>query len=156
VVGEFGGGVLGRFFGDVFEGAFADEAEVFEELGGVGVDLGGRGAGGEAGAPEDFVGHPVADAGKGCLIEEEGLDGELGVAWEDVSEAGGSEGGLVGLRREIVPGALGIFLVEEDAAELAVVVKDERLVVLIEHEVVVLGGLVIGGAALETAGHPQM
>lgn len=80
MVGEFCGGVLGRLFGDVFEGAFADEAEVFEELGGVRVDMGGRGPGGEAGAPEDFVCHPITDAGKGCLIEEEGLDREFRVA----------------------------------------------------------------------------
>lgn len=73
-----------------------------------------------------------------------------------MSEASGSEGGLVGLRWEVVPGGLGVFFVEEDTAELAVVIKDKCLVVLIEHEVVVFGWSVIAGAALETTGHPQV
>jgi hypothetical protein len=156
VVSEFGGRALGCFFGDVFEGASADEAEMLEKLGGPGVNLGGGGGRGKLSAPENFVGHPVPDTGKGVLIEEKGLDGELRMTSENVAETSGSEGGVVRLWGQVFPRRVGTVFVKEDAAELSVIVEDERPVVLIKYEVVVLGGLMIWRAALESPRHAEM
>lgn len=102
--------MLGGLIGDVFEGAFADEAELFEEL--IGVDLGGGNVGAEAGSPEDLVGHPVADSGERGLVEEKGFDGEFWVSGEDCAEVFLGEGGGVRFGRKIRPGS-GVAFVEQ-------------------------------------------
>ena len=39
-------------------------------------------------APADFVGHPVADAGTGVLIEEEGLERLSRMAFDELANVG--------------------------------------------------------------------
>ena len=46
----------------------------------------------QAETPANFISHPVADAGAGILIEEEGFEGFLGVASNEILDS--SEGEL--------------------------------------------------------------
>lgn len=55
--------------GDMFEGSAGDELGLFAQ--GSGVELGGGSGGVEVQAPADFVRHPIADAGKVFLVENE-------------------------------------------------------------------------------------
>ena len=48
--------------------------------------------GGEGGAPEDFVGHPIADSRKTFLVKERGFNGKPSVAGEEFGHAGDGEG----------------------------------------------------------------
>ncbi|MFT7173376.1 MAG: hypothetical protein ACI9NQ_001596 [Paracoccaceae bacterium] len=145
------GGVL-VFFSDVFEGTEGDEADFFSEGGWV--ELGGGDAGVEAEAPTDFIGHPVADAGAGFLVEEEGFEGLFGVAFDEFSDAGEGEFGILGLWREVGPGVGAV--VEHDAAEHAVIVENEGGFGGAEDEMVVFVDFVIGGSGRELAGHAEV
>ena len=80
--------------GDGVEGEAGNGAAFAPE----GLYLGGaEGAGGlggvNRGSPEDFVGHPVADAGETFLHEEDGFDGRAGAALKERGDGGGGEGG---------------------------------------------------------------
>ncbi len=145
-----GGGLV--FFGDVFEGTEGDEADLFAEGGWI--ELGGGDAGVEAEAPADFVGHPVADAGTGLLIEEEGFEGLFGMAFDQFADAGEGEFGILGLGWKVGPGIFAI--VEHDAAEHAVVVKNEGRIGGAEDEVVVFVLVVVDGSGGEFSGHAKM
>ena len=48
--------------------------------------------GGEGGAPEDFIAHPIPDARKTFLVKERGFDGETSVAGEEFGHGGEGEG----------------------------------------------------------------
>ncbi len=135
--------------GDVPEGAPADGAGGCAEGGGVEFADRGGGVGGEA--PADLVGHPVADAGEGGLVEEEGLEGDAGAAVEEGGEVAESEGAVEDLRGEVGP-RVGVA-VEFESTELPVVVVGEGVVGGAEEEVVVLPGAVVGGGGVEAAGH---
>jgi len=145
-----GGGFV--FFGDVFEGAKGDEADLFSECGGI--ELGAGDAGVEAETPADFIGHPVADAGAGVLVEEEGFEGFFGVSLDEFAHAGEGEFGVLGLRREVGP--RGGAIVEHDAAEHAVVIKNEARFSGAEDEVIVFLDLVVRGSGGELAGHAEV
>lgn len=80
-----GGGFIA--VGDVLEGTEGDEAGFFAKEGGV--DLGAGEGGVEFHAPADFVGHPVADARAGGLIEEEGFEGFFWVLGDELAGSGG-------------------------------------------------------------------
>ena len=137
---------------DVAEGSAADGAGGIAEGGGVEFADGGGGVCGEA--PADLVGHPVADAGEGGLVEEEGLEGDAGAAVEEGGEIAEGEGAVEDLRGEGGPGVG--MAVEFEAAELAVVVVGEGVVGGAEEEVVVLFGAVVGGGGIEAAGHAEV
>lgn len=157
-VGDVGAGseALDRggfvFFGDVFEGPEGDEADFLAERGRF--ELGGGDAGVEAETPADFIGHPVADAGAGFLVEEKGFEGLFRVAFDEFADAGEGELGILGLGREIGPGIGAV--VEHDAAEHAVVVENEGGAAGAEDEVVVFVFLVIERGGGELAGHPEV
>lgn len=138
--------------GDVAEGPAADGAGGVSEGGGVEFADRGGGVGGEA--PADLVGHPVADAGEGGLVEEEGLEGDARAVIEEGAEVAEGEGAVEDLRGEVGPG-VGVA-VEFEAAELAVVVVGEGAVGGAEEEVVVFFGAVVGGGGVEAAGHAEV
>ncbi len=145
-------------FADGFEGLAGNLAGFFPEGGGFFRCEGAAAAGGEeAGAPEDFVGHPVADAGEALLHEEDGFDRGLLAAGEE----GGD--GVLGkirsgdLRRQGGPPVrVRLAGTEQDAAKEAEVGEDERDGFFVKDEVVVFGGLKVGGGGVELAGHAQM
>lgn len=132
--GEAIGGGCFVFFGDVFERAEGDEADFLAKLGGL--EFGGGNAGVKAESPTDFIGHPVANAGAGVLVKEEGFERLLGMAFDELANAGEGEFGILGLGRKVGPGISAV--VQHDAAEHAVVVKDEGGFGGAEDEVVVL------------------
>jgi hypothetical protein len=145
-------------FADFFEGDAGDEADFFVEAGEFGgFKRGGRFVRREGGAPEDFVGHPVADSGKTFLVEERGFEGEAAVALQEIGHGGAGEGARGdGGGDAGPPGGRFGALMDMDAAELARVVEDEGAVFLVEDEVVVLGGRVRGGRDGEFAGHAEV
>lgn len=69
----------------MFEGSEGDEADFFAKWGGF--ELGGGDARVESETPANLVGHPVADAGAGVLIEEKGFEGLLGMALDEFPNA---------------------------------------------------------------------
>src|ERR1051325_4567560 len=74
----------------------------------------------DARPPENFVGHPIADAGEGFLHEGRGFDGTFAGTREKFIDEGAREFGVVGLRRQIVPPRRrGFALMKLEAAELA-------------------------------------
>ena len=99
----------------------------------------------DRGTPENFVGHPVADAGKAFLHKEHGLHRRAGAAFQKSLEVLFLEGGGEEIGRELGPplGRVGAF-VEEDAAEHARVLEDQRVPGLAQDEVVVFQGLIVG------------
>ena len=151
-----GGKARGRggeiFFGDVAESAEGDETDGAAQR--ARFEVGGGQAGMLAETPADFVGHPVADAGAGILIEKEGFEGFFGVARDEAAHPGQGEFGILGLRREVSPGIL--VIVEHDASEHAVVVEDQRGLFGPENEVVVFVFFVVGGGESQFSGHAEV
>ncbi len=108
-------------------------------------------------APEDFVGHPVADAGKPFLHEQHGLDRRPGPAAQE---------GCDRLLRELVrddggrdfrpPRRRRLPHVEEHAAKHAGIVEDELPLLLHEDEVVVLGSGVVRRLDAQLAAHAEV
>lgn len=145
-------------FADGFEGLAGDLAGFFPEGCGFFRREGAAAAGGEeAGAPENFVGHPVADAGEALLHEEDGFDRGLLAAAEE-----GGDGVLGEFRRGDLRGqsgppvGVGFAGVEEDAAKEAEVGEDERDGFFVKDKVVVPGGLEVGSGGVEFPGHAEM
>ena len=69
LVEEPGFGRVAEIFADFVEGFARNEADFFvkaREFGGL--ELSAEALGGESGAPEDFVSHPIADTGKTFLM----------------------------------------------------------------------------------------
>ncbi len=85
--------------------------------------MGAGGGGVEAETPADFIGHPVSDAGAGVLVEEEGFEGFFRVSFYKFTDMGEGEFGVLWLGGELGPGVFTV--VEHDAAEHTVVIKDE-------------------------------
>ena len=109
------------------------------------------------GAPEDFVGHPVADAGEALLHEEDGFDRGAGAASQEFGDGGDGEGARRNWRGDRCPpgGRVGAD-VEEDAAEHAVVAEDEGRFAQGKDEVVVFSRGESGGLGGEFAGHAEV
>ena len=143
---------------DLLEGFSANEADFFIEaceFGGF--ELSAEAFGGEGAAPEDFVGHPVADTRKTFLVKEGGFDGETSVAREEIGHGGEGEGAGADGWGDAGPPGRGVFgLGDVDAAELAGVVKDEGAIFLVEDEVVVFRREVRSGGGAEVAGHAKV
>ena len=79
-------------------------------------------------SPKNFVGHPVADAGKELLHEEEGFEWRTGAAGADVFEFFLTEFGRVDGGREGGPPRRGLRGEgEADSAEEAGILKNERV-----------------------------
>lgn len=139
-----GGEAIGRsggvFFGNVFEGSERDEANLFPEGGGI--ESGGGNGGVEAESPADFVGHPIANARAGVLIEEQGFEWFFGVSLDQFSHVGQGEFGILWLGREGSPGIGAV--VEHDAPKHTVVIKNQRGGRSSDDEVIVFLGLVAG------------
>jgi len=112
----------------------------------------------EAGAPKDFVGHPVADARETFLHEEHGFDRRACASTqEDLDDADG-EFLRENRGRDLLPPRRHAFsLPELDATELTRVDEDEFLSAGHRQlEVVVRRRLAIGVAGFEPTGHPEM
>lgn len=150
--GEAVGGCGGVFLGDVFEGAEGDEADFFSE--GLGFELCGGNSGVETEAPANFIGHPVADARAGVLIQEEGFEGLFGMSFDEFANAGEGEFGILWLGREFGPGVGAVM--EHDAAEHPVVVEDEGSVGCPEDEMIVFLFLVVGWGGGKFTRHAQV
>ena len=112
----------------------------------------------EAGAPEDFVGHPVADAREVFLHEEHGFERGAAAAFEEAGEARERKflgKNAWGERRP--PGGWFGALVEAHAAEVAFVLEDEGMGGLVEDEMIVLArGVVRKEFTAEFAAHAEM
>lgn len=136
----------------VTEGAPADGADFFSKKRSIRF----RGECGRVnpGAPQNLVGHPIADSREESLIQEEGLDRGAGVAREKRGDAFPGKAGLERLRRKIAPGSGTV--VKENAPELAVVVEDERAFPLVEDEVVVFRRSTIGRGHRKPARHAKV
>ena len=84
------------------------------------------GSWGKACSPKNFVGHPVADAGKELLHEEEGFEWSTGPAGADIFECFLTEFWGVEGRREGGPPRRRLRgKGEADSAEEAGILKDE-------------------------------
>lgn len=123
-----------------------------------GIERAGRCGGMETGAPEDFVGHPVADPREVLLHEENRFEWGPAAAFEETREAFQRKFLGKNARREGGPprGRRG-SLVEADAAEVAFVLEDEGARVLPEDEVVVFAWIVVRLVlAAEFAAHAEV
>lgn len=145
-----GGGEV--FFSDVFECAEGDEADFFSQWGRV--EFGGGDAGVEAETPTDFIGHPVADAGAGVLVKEEGFEWLFGVTFDEFANAGEGEFGILRLGWEVSPWVRGV--VKHDPTKHAVVVENEGGFTGAEDEVIVFVFFVIQRGGGELAGHAEV
>ena len=111
----------------------------------------------DAGAPENFVGHPVADSGESFLHEQRGFDGNFFPSREKFFDEGAGEGAFLWLRRQIgPPGGSVLALMELDAAKLPRVMKDERALLLKQDEMIVFAGREVGGFGRELSSHAEM
>ncbi len=114
---------------DDAEGILANFANVGMEIGKCFLrEESSVGSGGKACSPKNFVGHPVADAGKELLHEKERFEWGTGAAGADIlefflTEFGGVERGWVGgpPRRRLWGED------EADSTEEAGILKDERV-----------------------------
>jgi len=122
-------GRIGSVLTDDAKGIVANLANVGMELGNCfSREESSVGSWGKACSPKNFVGHPVADAGKELLHEEKGFEWGTGAAGADISEFfltefrgvdGGREGGPP---RRMLRGEG-----EANSAEEAGILKDERV-----------------------------
>lgn len=79
---------VGPVVADDSDGGAADPANLFPHAAGLRlVQRAGRRGRVDLGAPEDFVGHPVADAREMFLHEEHGLERGAAAAFEEAGEA---------------------------------------------------------------------
>ena len=112
----------------------------------------------DPGAPENFVGHPVADARKMVLHEQHCFDGRAAAALQKsrrafVGELFGEHAG----RERIPPGGRLGALVQTNAAKMPFVLKNERAAGLAKDEVIVFTRSFLGaGLAAQFAAHAQM
>jgi len=140
------------FLGHVFEGTEGDETDGIAER--CGIEVGGGGSRVAPETPADFVGHPVADAGAGVLIEKEGLKRFLGVFFDELADAHQGEFGILWLWREGEP--RGGDLVKHDAPEHAVVIENERGVAGLQDEMVVFVSFVVERGGGKFTGHSEV
>ena len=90
-VGKQPGDGVGPVVADDADGGAADPAYFSPESARVGgVERSRRGGGMEMGAPEDFVGHPIADAGEMFLHKQHGFERSAASALQE--PCGGGEG----------------------------------------------------------------
>lgn len=129
-----------------------DETGFFPKGGGV--KVGTEFSGIDTHAPANFVGHPVADAGAGVLVEEERFEGLARVPFDEFANVGEGKFGILGLGRKFCPRICAIM--EHDATEHTVVIEDECRLSGSDNEVVVLLVFVIGRRGRELAGHPEV
>ena len=92
-------------------------------------------------APENLVGHPVSDARKSILSQEDGLDQRPAVTIEKPLDEAEVKFGRDDLRDDCVPPFGRRFsAVKTNASKLSWIAKNQRLTLLSENEVVVLAG----------------
>ena len=115
------------------------------------------GGGGPAELPEDFIGHPISNAGEIALVEEEGLEGESGMAGEGGAHLGGGELLTAGGGRHFAPPRRGRFaFVDAESAEHAGIAEGEGGGPGEEDEVIVPAGRVVGREAEHFPAHAEM
>lgn len=132
-----------------------DELERFSQHGGV--RFAGRRGGMQAELPENFVGHPVADAREAGLVEQQSLERTAGVAAENVGDMCGGECSVQYFRRQCAPprGRLRAAL-HTPVAKLPRVAIHERTVGGDENKVIMLLRRVVWRLAEHFAGHAEM
>jgi hypothetical protein len=135
------------------DGPAGDPAGDASQLGRV--DLAGGHGGMDAEFPADLIGHPIADAGEGGLVEEEGLDGGARAAVDHGGDVPEGERGVEDPGREAAPWILRA-VVKLEASELPVIVEDEAVAGGPQNEVVVLLGGMVRRGGKETAGHAEV
>lgn len=110
-------------------------------------------------APADLIRHPVADAGKAALVEQQGLQGRSGKAFQEMAHRLLGEAALQRLRREISP-PLGriasLHEVEADLSKLSGIGEDEGHPLQGQDQVIVGPGLVPGHRGAQGTGHAQV
>ena len=112
----------------------------------------------EARAPQDLVGHPIADAGKALLHQQHGLDGCARAATQEGAHDSDRKIVREDRRRNLLPPRRHArTLPKEDPPKLPRIDEDELLPAAHgEHKVVVLGRLARRIAAFQPAGHPEV
>jgi len=153
------------------DGAHGGPADGFdnakERFGFGGIKFARGTAGVEAALPEDFVGHPVPDAGEARLHQERGLYGGGAMAAKERFHVRQCELRIEQGRWQLGPPRRCRFAeVEEDASELARVVEDQGVFGEVQDEMVVfcrrIWGLVgtrpsrFCGNGFELAGHAEV
>ena len=130
---------VGEIGADDAEGFAGDETGFAQEQGALGgAKIRGQAGGRDFGAPKNLVGHPIADAGKAALHEEDGFDGGAAVTIEKPIEERAAEGAVADLREIGRPPLRVLFaMMKADAAEEARIAEDEGAFRLPEDEVVV-------------------
>jgi hypothetical protein len=119
---------------------------------------GGRISRMNAGSPQDFIGHPISDAGEAFLAQQNRLDRGAGMALEVLSNPSEGEisvrgwGGQVVPPRRVASGAIPGF----DFAEHPGIAEDEVPIFLVENQMLVGGGGGAGNAVEEFAGHAEV
>lgn len=107
--------------------------------------------------PEDFVCHPVADAGEELLHEEEGFEGGAGAPSTNFAEIGcGEFGGVDGGRELGPPGRGPRGEGKADAAKKPRIAKDEGVAGGAKNEMIVGARLMGRGGGKETTGHAKV
>lgn len=111
----------------------------------------------DVGAPENFVGHPVADAGETALKKQHRFDRRPPVPAQEFAERAFAEVARMDLGRDRIPPRWSFFAVmETDAPKLPRIAKDERAFSLAEDEVIVHSRTEAGGFGAQIAAHPEM
>src|ERR1041385_4297839 len=111
----------------------------------------------QAGAPENFVGHPIAHTRESRLQQQHGLDGRLAVPLQKGAHELQSKGGGAQFRREVGPPIRRCRpLMEPHPSEEAGVAEHERARLLIQDEVIVFAGREVGPVDAQFAGHAKM
>ena len=98
--------------------------------------------------PENFIRHPIADAGKVFLVQQQSFQRQLGMARQRGLHLRELEILAAGRRWEIAPPRWGLpTLMNTQAAKHPRIAKDQRLRFLKQHQVIVLLRQMICGQA---------
>lgn len=107
--------------------------------------------------PQDFIRHPVADAGKVRLQQQRRFDRQLVMTMQCITQHFARECIRRESRRNLrPPRRLAFALKIQHAAELPRIAEDERTVFLLQSEVVVFAWREVRWFDTESAGHPEM
>ena len=135
-----------------------DEAGLAQEEGALGLPkIGGHSSRCDFGAPQNFVGHPITDAGEAALQEEDSFDRRATVTIEEAAEEGAGKGARADLweiRRP--PFGMQFAVMKADSTKKARVAENECAFALTQNEVVVLPGVKIRWLNAHGAAHAEM
>lgn len=111
----------------------------------------------QPGAPENFVGHPIAHAWEDALIKQEGFKRRTGPPGSVSGHQGHVEVARQNLRRQgLPPRGLGLMGIKPQGAEHPRIAENERASPLAKNQMIVPSGDMIRRLRGQFAGHPEV